>query len=111
MIGEKDLAIVGKMLDFHTLRQRLTAHNIANAEVRGFRRLTASFDKELLRAIEEGDVGAVRGAEFHVKRAAKPGVDPESEMAEMAKNELLFNTFAEIAQHRLRSLRAAINAE
>ena len=108
MIGDKDLSVPAKMLDFYALRQRLLAHNVANAQVKGFHRLDAGFGRELLDAIKAGDVKALEKAEFTVKEAKQPGVQAEHEVAEMTKNSLLFESFSQIAAFRLRMLRTAL---
>jgi len=108
MIGEKDLAIAGKMLDLCALKHKLIAHNIANAEVPGYRKLTLSFEKELQRAIASKDPEEIRQVSAAVTRAKEPGLDSEAEIAGMAKNQILFETFAQIASYRFRMLRAAI---
>ncbi len=111
MIGDKDLAIPGKMLDLLSARHKLAAHNLANAEVPDFKPFEVKFSDELKRAIETGDTEAIRGAAIKVERARKAGVDSETEVAQMAKNELMFNAFAEIAAFRLRMLRAAVTSK
>ena len=99
------------MMDFHALRHKLMAHNVANAGVQGFRRLDAGFRGALLEAIKTGDITEIREAGFAVTKAAKPGVDREAEVARMTKNELLFDTFAQVAGHKLRMLRMAVNSK
>jgi len=111
MLGDDDLAIPEKMLDFCALRHKLIAHNVANAEVPGFRKLDVAFQEELRRAIAEGDVKAIRKAELPIRKAEKPGVDPETEVARMAKNELLFDAFAQIAAQKLRIMRTAVTSK
>lgn len=111
MIGESDLSIPEKMLDFYALRHKLIAHNIANAAVPGYRKLNVDFTNELRRAVQSEDPKQLRTASPRVSRARQPGVEPEAEVAKMTKNELLFNTFAEIAAYRLRLLRSAIKGQ
>jgi flagellar basal body rod protein FlgB len=111
MIGDKDLALPGKMLDLLSTRHKLTAHNLANAEVQGYRPLEAKFSDELRAAIESGDPEAIRNASIEIERTRTPGVDSETEVARMSKNELLFNTFAEIAAFQLRMLRTAVTSK
>ena len=111
MIGDSDLAIPSKMLDLEATRHKLAAHNIANAGVPGYRKLSASFSDELLKAIQSGDPEAVRNATITVQKARAEGVDGEAEVASMAKNEIMFNTFAEIASFRLRMLRMAVTSK
>jgi len=111
VIGDKDLALAGKMLDILSTQHKLSAHNLANADVQGFRPLKADFRKELARAIESGDTKALKEISVEVERARQPGVDSEREVARMAKNEVMFNTFAEIAAFRLRMLRSAVTSK
>jgi flagellar basal body rod protein FlgB len=99
------------MLDLLSASHKLTAHNLANAEVPGFRPLQAKFSDELRRAIESRDPEAIRNATIQVERSRRPGVDSEMEVARMSKNEMLFNTFAEIAAFRLRMLRTAVTSK
>ena len=108
MIGDNDLSIPAKMLDLYALKHKLIAQNIANADVPGFHKLTASFGKELERAIESKDPARIREVEAKIETARHGGVDPDAEIAGMAKNEVLFQAFSEIASYRLRMLRAAM---
>jgi flagellar basal body rod protein FlgB len=111
MIGDKDLAIPEKMMDFLAAQQKITAHNTANAGVKDFHKLHLSFSSELREAIASGDAEKIRNVQLHVERARQPGVDTESEAAGGAKNELSFNAFAEIAAYRLRMLRLAVSSK
>jgi len=111
MIGDNDLAIPGKMMDLYETKQRITAHNTANAGVKDFHKLQVSFGAELREAIESGDTEKIRNVTLQVERARQPGVDTESEAAGGAKNELNFNAFAEIAAYRLRMLRTAVTSK
>jgi flagellar basal body rod protein FlgB len=108
MLGDKDLGIPAKMLDFCAMQHKLIAHNVANAQQPNYHRLEASFKDELVDAIKQGDTKGVAGAKFDVKKSATPGVSAEKEMSAMARNSLMFDTFAQVAQSRLRLLRQAI---
>lgn len=111
MLGDQDLALPARMMDLHAMRQKLGAHNIANAEVSGFRKLSAHFGDEFLRAAQSGDVNAMRQAPIRVTSEKSTGIDSEAEVAGMTKNEVLFSAFAEIASFRLRMLRTAITSK
>jgi len=78
------------------------------AQVKDFHRLEASFEKELLGAIQQGRTEDIKNARFIVREEARAGVSPETEVANMTKNKILFEAFAQIANFRLRMLRAAI---
>jgi len=111
MITDKDLAIAAKMMDFYALRHKVMAHNVANAGVPGYRKLDVPFQEALLEAIRSGDPEAIRKAAFRVEQSATPGVDRETEVARMTKNELLFDAFAQVAAHKLRLLRMAVTSK
>jgi flagellar basal body rod protein FlgB len=111
MLGDNDLAIPGKMMDIYAAKQRITAHNTANAGVKDFHKLEVSFSSELKEAIASGDAERIRNVALCVERARQPGVDTESEAASGAKNELNFNAFAEIAAWRIRMLRTAVTSK
>lgn len=111
MIGDKDLALPGKMLDFHATQHKLIAHNVANAGIEDFKRLSVKFSDELSRAIDSGDPDRISQAKFTVEKAKQPGVDSDMEVATLAKNEQLFTTFAEIASFRLRMLKLAVTSK
>ena len=111
MIGDQDLAVPAKMMDLLVENQKITAQNTANAGVKNFHKLHASFRAELREAIEKGDLEAIRNVKLHVEQSKQPGVDTEKEAATGAKNELLFDTFAEIAAFRIRALRLAVTSK
>ena len=111
MIGDKDLSVASKMMDLCALRHKLLANNIANADVRGYRRRDISFSNELQKALENADPQRVASLRCRVRQASQPGVDPERETARMAKNELLFDAFSRIAAHKIRMLRTAVRSK
>ena len=108
MIGENDLTIPAKMMDLCALQHKLTAHNIANADVKDFHKVSADFQAELRGALESGDAETVKDVQAKISRARETGVDSEAEVARMVRNELMFNTFAEVAATKFRILRSAI---
>ena len=111
MIGDSDLAIPAKMMDLYAAKQKITAHNTANAGVQGFQKLNVSFSAELREAIESGDTAKIQNVPLKVVKSREPGVDTEVEAASGAKNELNFNAFAEIAAYRIRMLRLAVTSK
>lgn len=111
MIGDRDLAIPGRMMDLAAVRNKLMAHNVANADVRDFKPLQADFDASFAEAVMASDARGVRNAGIRVSRTAAGTVDSEAEVAAMTKNSGLFTAFSEIASFRLRMLRAAINSK
>jgi len=109
MIGDNELAIPAKMMDLYAAKHKLVAHNLANADVRGYHKLNASFDKELEQIVSSNDPEEISKAAIKITKAAEAGVDTDAEVAVMSKNQVMFQAFSEIAMYRLRMLRAAIN--
>ena len=115
MIGKRSIEMLGKLLDFHALRHKVIANNIANAEVPGFQPKEVQFTKELADAIEDGDVDRVRRAGFNVHSPATDlsqfsgSVDVEREMGALMKNKALFDTFGEALTFKFRMLRNAMS--
>ena len=107
MIGDNDLAIPAKMMDLYSLKHKLVAHNIANADVKGFHKLSASFEKELDQIVNSKDPEQIGKAAIRITKASAAGVDADAEVAVMSKNQVMFQAFSEIAAYRLRMLRAA----
>ena len=106
--------VIAKMLDGCALRHKVIAANLANAETPGFRRMEVRFEDQLAQAIQEEDTNAIDEAQPEVvpgagkARADGNNVDFGTELGDLTKNTMVFNTFAEIAAARLRRYREAI---
>ena len=101
--------LISKALDVAALRHKVIANNLANANVPGYRRLVVQFKRELERALDQP--GPI---ELSVVEADDPpdatgnNVSFDRELAELQKNSLIFETFAQLADLRVKALRAAI---
>lgn len=115
MLGERQLAVLDRLLEYHSLRHRVVANNIANAEVPGYRAQDVRFSSELADAIRHGDVEDIRLArvEAHPVETdlgqVSEGLDVERQMGTLLKNKALFDTFGEAMNFRFRLLRAAMS--
>jgi len=112
MISEKTFSLMQKMLDFYAARHRVIAHNIANADVKGFKPQQLQFADELQSLLARGSARDIAQAEFRLVQDPAPThggkIDVERQMALLVKNNLLFGTFAQATGGRLRLLRSAI---
>jgi len=113
--GDGVFKIIGKVLDGCALRQKVLAGNLANAETPGYKRLDVRFEDQLAEAVENGRVSELDAVEFEISPteglAARPdgnNVDFGRELGDMAKNNLAFSTFAQLAALRVRRYRDAI---
>ncbi len=55
LFGDRVLPVLGKAMDAYSLRHRVMADNIANANTPGFKRSYVPFESELRELVEEGD--------------------------------------------------------
>ena len=121
-VGRVDLATLNAALDALSTRHRTLATNVANADTPGYRRKDVSFD-DVLRSAMEGSDRLSRTRPDHlsgagsastqiaVSQAAAPGVDIDVEMAELARNTFLYQTYADIVSRKRGMLRLAIRGE
>lgn len=88
-------ALVGMALDAAAMRQQAIAHNIANANTPGYRRMSVSFERQL-DALRDGD-GEVRMASPASLGEARPvfttaadegAVSLDVEVADLSRNTL-----------------------
>lgn len=112
-------------LDVASLRQKVTANNIANLNTPGFKRSYVSFGGELERAkrslpLERTAPGHAAGSsrealpsvekESHTSRRADGNnVDLDREMVDMVTNQLRYNTLTQEIAGRYASWRYVIN--
>ncbi|MBL7191786.1 flagellar basal body rod protein FlgB [bacterium] len=120
--------VLKKSLDAYSLRHKAIASNLANVEVKGFKRREVKFEDELKDALFDRGRGLCRTHSRHMpirkgiedvnpdavidasnpKYNAINNVDVDMEMADMAKNQLNFNTMATVLRMEYQRLRMAI---
>lgn len=114
-------AALAKTLDGCATRDRVLAHNIANAETPGFTRADVSFEEAISAALSSSDnrptaqLDALSRVEPTVqddlqtpRRPDGNNVEMEREMAALAENSLQFDSTAQMLAMKLRVLRLAI---
>lgn len=125
--------LLERALDGVSQRQRVTSHNIANANTPGFKRQRVSFEKELRHAVQRprADVKLQRTHPRHISHAApnrvlidRPflverdpttvmrndgnNVDIEAEMAQLTKDQILYHALVQQASKRYAMLKDAV---
>lgn len=116
-MGDLTYEILKKTLDASALRQRVTAHNIANVNTKGFKRSQVVFEDKLQQEIEKtGSTQNIRDIEPEVitdnstsMREDGNNVDIDLEMANMATNNILYNTLITQINTKLGIMRYIIN--
>ncbi len=133
MFEQTNLPLLNKGLDTYALRQKASAHNIANSNTHGYRRMEVKFEDELRKAlkIDKGVTGQITnpghfkiGADTVEKVEPEPympddpdlhsgvnNVDVEEEMVRLAKAQLSFDFASRMTKNTFTSLRSSIRGE
>lgn len=130
----RDDSVLQRALTAQTLRLQATAHNMANANTPGFKRLAVSFESALreelgaaaapgrlplrtthprhltARGAAAGEVARPRVVrdESTTMRNDGNNVDPDREMAELARTQLVYQALTRVVSERYRRLRAVV---
>jgi flagellar basal-body rod protein FlgB len=121
--------LTAKVMDFQLQRQNIVSANLANINTPGYKARRLEFEKDLQTAMGLSEAGAVArthpdhlpapfaadNAEASVTRSLTPrvvqgvdNVDLDTEMAAMAKNNLLYNTLATVMSKNFAGLKQII---
>ncbi len=127
---DRDIGILKKAMDVASLRQKLMANNIANVNTRGYKAEKVAFEEAMKSAIGfSEDMDLKKTDECHIgsgtewssvqpeivrdesvsQRLDGNNVDIESEMVDMAANQLLYNALAQQVSNKISVLRYAIH--
>jgi len=133
LFEQTNLPLLHKGLDTYALRQKASAHNIANVNTHGYRRMEVQFEEELRKAlgIDKG-VSGKQTHEGHFKIGANKleelepepympkdtelhsgvnNVDIDEEMVRLAKAQLSFDFASRMSHSTFGGLRSAIRGE
>ncbi len=124
--GATNLLLKG--LDAASLRQQVTAHNLANLNTPFFQRSDVSFEEELRKAKSNQALPLRRTHENHLPQPMLPELEPEvkkdtttirrldgnnvdieREMLNMVSNQLRYNTYVQTLNNRYNNWRFVIN--
>ncbi len=133
LFEQTNLPLLHKGLDTYALRQQATAHNIANVNTHGFRRMEVKFEDELRSALElEKGIKGRMTDDQHFKIGAgaldqlEPvvympadqdlhsgvnNVDIDVEMVRLAQAQLSFDFASRMANRTFSGLRSAIRGD
>lgn len=121
MLSDLVSAALAKALDGSAARHRALAENIANVDTPGFQRRDVAFHEQLRAAFRHaGDSETILAGLERVRpeeildrtrsaRADGNSVSIETEMGELAKNTLEYETDAQLLMGKLRMLQTAIS--
>src|SRR6056297_2912066 len=130
IVSNKDVGILKKAMDVAALRQKLMANNIANVNTSGYKAQKVSFEEAMKSASgSQGGLALEKTDKGHIvnggsMESARPiivrdesasqkldgnNVDIESEMVDMAANQLLYNALAQQVSNKISVLRYVIH--
>jgi len=120
-------SVLMKGLDAASMRQRVTANNLANLNTPGFQRSDVSFEDQLFNVRQDMQVPLARTHERHlpqspqditpqikqdtttIRRIDGSNVDIERDMLNMVSNQLRYNTYVQQLTTRFNNWRFVIN--
>ena len=98
-ITDQTMAAIEYAMNALTVRSEAIANNVANSEVPGFQASRVSFEDQLLRALDGGDLGGTIGPEVvgtgDASDAIGNNVNIENEVVEMMETNLLQQAMVE----------------
>lgn len=117
----RTMDVLQRSMDYNSANQQVISGNMANVDTPGYRQMNLKFDEELLLAESKSNTSLKRTDSRHISGSAEPavagfsvetketaGIDMDSEMANMAKNNLLYEANTRLLTKKLLALRAAI---
>ena len=124
------VALMSKALDLRATQHKLTAANVTNIDTPGYRGFDMALDKALreldpvgeplpLSRTQPGHLGGLASgsdpaaAAMHptaeiTRRQDRNGVDIDSEMTQLAANQLMYSTLTRMLSRKFQSLRSVI---
>jgi len=105
---------LSRALDLRTENQTVIASNIANADTPGYQAQELDFEKAMSKALESGNGAENVEGEIHtqindVVREDGNTVDRDSEMVNLAQNQLLYDAAADLVKKKLALLKYSIS--
>ncbi|KPP96465.1 MAG: flagellar basal-body rod protein FlgB [Bacteroidetes bacterium HLUCCA01] len=107
LIDSDHSLLLGKAMDAMSLRQRITAANVANADTPGYRRHQVDFEEELRRVQESGNTRALRDVNASITETNEEVV-LENELMEMADTQIRVHLLTRSLRHHFDMLRIGI---
>ena len=127
VIAKTGLPTLKRVLDLSSLRQKVTAGNIANAQTPGYRPREVDFEGELKKLVTKDQlqgtrtdpahipVGEQKRGRFLVSRKASAGEGPainiEAEMAALAETQIWYQLGTTLARKKFETLKLAIKGD
>jgi flagellar basal-body rod protein FlgB len=117
---DKTMSKLKRAMDYESTNQQVISGNMANADTPGYKPRTLNFNEELQQAEGasaaalaktdpkhiSGSSGSIAGFSMETKETA--GIDMDTEMADMTKNNLLYEANTRLLTKKFLAIKAAI---
>lgn len=110
-----------KALDYESANNQIISGNMANADTPGYKQMTLKFDEQLqlaegktaaagLNKTDPKHLSSLSGTDngFYIETKKTSGIDMDSEMAKLTKNNLLYGANTRLLSKKILALKAAI---
>lgn len=111
------LAVLTRLMDVAMLRQQVHAGNLANQNTPGYKARSVSFEDVFNATLDEGGLDRAMAVEPVIATPLATASDPdgndvssEREVAALARNKLLYDTYVQLARGKMRLMSTAITA-
>ncbi len=111
--------LLSKLMDATTVRQQVVSQNLANLNTPGYRRMEATFEDQFEKVLSgNADVSAAENVKVRVQTSndapTRPdgnSVNLDTELGELQRTALMFQTYTKILEARLGMMRRAMNGQ
>lgn len=107
LIDSNHSQMLGKAMDAYSLRQKITATNIANADTPGYKRHEVQFENELQKAQQANGVSAMKNVTATIHETGE-NVLLEDEMIEMTDTQVRVQLVTRSLRHHFEILKNGI---
>lgn len=111
------LTVLTRLMDVAALRQQVHAGNLANQNTPGYKARALAFEDAFNQALDEQGVERAMDVAPRLYEPMSTPADPdgndvssEREVAALARNKLLYDTYVQLARGKMRLMSTAITA-
>lgn len=116
-MDETRLTVLQRLMDVALQRQQVHAANLANQNTPGYKARALAFEDAFNQALDEHGLDSAMRVGSEVYTPLSTPADPdgndvssEREVAALAKNKLLYDTYIQLARGKMRLLNTAMSA-
>ena len=117
MPDDPHLTVLTRLMDVSMMRERVHLANLGNQNTPGYRAQNVSFEDVFNETLDSNGLDKAMQVDPSVNQANETPMQPdgndvssEHEVAALAKNQLLFNAYSQIARGKMRMISTAISA-